>query len=270
MTRDRAGAATPGPTYGRRMDDASREAQRILTGAERITVLSGAGISTSSGIPDFRGPQGVWTKDPSAQQLFTLQNYLADPAVRERSWRERRDNAGWDAKPTAGHRALVDLEREGRLRTIVTQNIDGLHQAAGSSKELVIEIHGTMWFVDCMSCGDRMPTREALDRVDAGEPDPACLECGGILKTATISFGQALDEDVMDAAIDAARDCDVFLAVGTSLGVYPAAGLVDLAQGMGARLIVVNAEPTPYDGGADAVVRDPIDDALPRLLSAAG
>jgi NAD-dependent deacetylase len=252
------------------MDDASRDAQRILTGAERITVLSGAGISTSSGIPDFRGPQGVWTKDPSAQQLFTLQNYLADPAVRERSWRERRDNAGWTAKPTAGHRALVDLESEGRLRTIVTQNIDGLHQAAGSSRELVIEIHGTMWFVDCMSCGDRMPTRDALDRVEAGEADPACRECGGILKTATISFGQALDEDVMDAAIDAARDCDVFLAVGSSLQVYPAAGLVDLAEGMGARLVVVNAEPTPYDGGADAVVREPIDEVLPRLLTPAG
>jgi NAD-dependent protein deacetylase/lipoamidase len=252
------------------MDEASREAQRILTGAERITVLTGAGISTSSGIPDFRGPQGVWTKDPSAQQLSTLQSYLADPGVRERAWRERRYNAAWTAKPTAGHRALVDLERDGRLRTIVTQNIDGLHQAAGSSPERVLEIHGTLWFVTCLSCDDRMPTQEVLERVEAGEVDPACRLCGGILKTATISFGQALDEDVMDAAIDAARECDVFLAVGTSLGVYPAAGLVDLAQGMGARVIVVNAEPTPYDGGADAVVRDPIDEALPRLLSAAG
>lgn len=252
------------------MDDATQAAQRILSGAERVTVLTGAGISTSSGIPDFRGPQGVWTKDPSAQQLFTLQNYLADPAVRERAWRERRDNAGWTAEPTPGHLALVDLERDGRLRSIVTQNIDGLHQAAGSSREKVIEIHGTMWFVDCMSCGDRMPTRQALDRVDAGEADPACRECGGILKTATISFGQALDEEVMDAAIDAARDCDVFVAVGTTLQVYPAAGLVDLAQGMGARVIVVNAEPTPYDGGADAVLRDPIDQVLPRLVSASG
>jgi NAD-dependent deacetylase len=252
------------------MDDASREAQRILTGAERITVLTGAGISTSSGIPDFRGPQGVWTKDPSAQQLFTLQNYLADPGVRERAWRERRDNAAWTAKPTAGHRALVDLERQGRLRTIVTQNIDGLHQAAGSSPDRVLEIHGTLWSVTCLSCDDRLPTQEVLERVDEGEADPQCRLCGGILKTATISFGQALDEDVMDAAIDAARDCDVLLAVGSTLQVYPAAGLCDLAQGAGARLVVVNAEPTSYDGGAAAVVRDPIDEALPRILSAAG
>ncbi|MDQ4084588.1 MAG: NAD-dependent deacetylase [Actinomycetota bacterium] len=245
-------------------------AQRILAAAERVTVLTGAGISTSSGIPDFRGPQGVWTKDPTAQQVFTLQNYLADSAIRERSWRMRRDNAAWTAEPTAGHRALVDLERAGRLRAIVTQNIDGLHQKAGSSTDRVIEIHGTMWWVTCMSCADRTPTPEVLERLDAGETDPDCRECGGILKTATISFGQALDEQVMDAAIDAARDCEVLLAVGSSLQVYPAAGLCDLAQGAGARLVVVNAEPTPYDGGADAVVRDPIDQVLPTLVSASG
>ena len=252
------------------MNDDSRIAQQVLGAADRVTVLTGAGISTSSGIPDFRGPQGVWTKDPSAQQVFTLQNYLADRAIRERSWRMRQDTAAWTAKPTPGHLALVDLERAGRLRAIVTQNIDGLHQAAGSTPERVIEIHGTMWWVSCMSCGDRTPTPQVLERLDAGESDPDCRECGGILKTATISFGQALDEQVMDAAVDAARDCDVFLAVGSSLQVYPAAGLCDVAQGAGARLVVVNAEPTPYDGGADAVVRDPIDQVLPRLLSASG
>jgi NAD-dependent deacetylase len=245
-------------------------AHRLVARAQRVTVLTGAGISTSSGIPDFRGPQGVWTKDPSAQQVFTLQNYLADREVRERSWRMRRDNAAWTAEPTPAHRALVDLERLGRLRAIVTQNIDGLHQAAGSSADKVIEIHGTMWEVTCMSCDDRMPTPEVLERVEAGEADPQCRECGGILKTATISFGQALDDQVMDAAIDAARDCDLFLAVGSSLQVYPAAGLCDIAEGSGARLVVVNAEPTPYDGGADAVLRDPIDQVLPGLLSASG
>jgi NAD-dependent deacetylase len=245
-------------------------AHRLVAQAQRVTVLTGAGISTSSGIPDFRGPQGVWTKDPSAQQVFTLQNYLADREVRERSWRMRRDNAAWTAEPTPAHRALVDLERLGRLRAIVTQNIDGLHQAAGSSADKVIEIHGTMWEVTCMSCDDRMPTPEVLERVEAGEADPQCRECGGILKTATISFGQALDDQVMDAAIDAARDCDLFLAVGSSLQVYPAAGLCDVAEGSGARLVVVNAEPTPYDGGADAVLRDPIDQVLPGLLSASG
>ncbi len=244
-------------------------AARLVAQARRVTVLTGAGISTSSGIPDFRGPQGVWTKDPGAQQLFTLQSYLADPAVRERSWQMRRDNAAWTAEPTVAHRALVDLERAGRLRAIVTQNIDGLHQAAGSTPDRVIEIHGTMWWVTCMSCGDRTPTPRVIQRLEAGESDPDCRECGGILKTATISFGQALDEAVMDAAVDAARDCDVFVAVGTSLQVYPAAGLCDVATGTGARLLVVNAEPTPYDGDADAVLRDPIDDVLPRVVSAA-
>jgi NAD-dependent deacetylase len=245
-------------------------AERLLAGAQKVTVLTGAGISTSSGIPDFRGPQGVWTKDPEAQKVFTLQYYLADPGIRERAWRMRRDNPALTARPTPAHRALVDLERDGRLRAIVTQNIDGLHQAAGSAPDLVLEIHGTMWEVVCMSCGVRTPSPEVFERLDAGETDPECRSCGGILKTATISFGQALEEHVMDAAVDAARDCDVFLTVGTSLQVYPAAGLCDLAQGAGARLVVVNGEPTPYDRGADAVLRDPIDEVVPRLLSAAG
>jgi NAD-dependent deacetylase len=246
------------------------EPQRWLAEAEAITVLSGAGISTGSGIPDFRGPQGVWTKDPSAQAMFTLQNYVADPAVRERAWRERRDNPAWTAQPTAAHRALADLERAGRLRAIVTQNIDGLHQAAGSSPERVLEIHGTLWFVTCLSCDERTPTQQVLQRVEAGEADPACRSCGGILKTATISFGQALDEQVMAASVEAARECDVLLAVGSSLQVYPAAGLCDVAQDAGARLVVVNAEPTPYDEQAEAVLDDPIDEILPRLLSAGG
>jgi NAD-dependent deacetylase len=248
---------------------APEDAHRLMAAAERVTVLTGAGISTSSGIPDFRGPQGVWTKDPGAQAMFTLQNYVADPDVRARAWQERRANAAWTARPTAGHRALARLEECGRLRALVTQNIDGLHQKAGSSDERVLEIHGTLWEVACLTCGHRTPTQEVLQRVDAGEPDPECHDCGGILKTATISFGQALEEEVIDSAIEAARDCDLFLAVGTSLQVYPAAGLCDLAQGVGAPLVVVNAEPTPYDGGAAAVLRDPIDEVLPALVDAA-
>jgi NAD-dependent deacetylase len=247
-----------------------QEPQRWLAEAEAVTVLSGAGISTGSGIPDFRGPQGVWTKDPSAQAMSTLQSYVADPAVRERAWRERRANPAWTAQPTSAHRALAALERAGRLRAIVTQNIDGLHQAAGSSPERVLEIHGTLWFVTCLSCDERTPTQLVLQRVEDGEADPACRTCGGILKTATISFGQSLDEQVMAASVDAARRCDVFLAVGSSLQVYPAAGLCDVAQDAGARLVVVNAEPTPYDEQADAVLHDPIDEVLPDLLSVGG
>jgi NAD-dependent deacetylase len=238
-----------------------------LTSAERVTVLTGAGISTDSGIPDYRGPNGVWTRDPDAEKLVTLSYYVADPDIRRRAWLMRRDLQADDIHPNAGHRALVDLERQDRLRGLLTQNIDGLHQAAGSSPELVLELHGTVHEVECLSCRDRTTMEQALARVDAGEPDPACLRCGGILKSATISFGQVLDPAVVEAAAEAATDCDVFLAVGTSLTVHPAAGLTDLAAGAGARVVVVNAQPTPYDALADLVVREPIGTALPRLVA---
>ena len=239
-----------------------------LTEARRIVVLTGAGISTDSGIPDFRGPQGVWTRDPEAERLSTLQYYVADPDVRRRAWRARLAHP-WSAPPNAAHAALVDLERQGRLRALVTQNIDGLHQRAGSSPERVLEIHGTVHDVICLSCGDRTTMRSALDRVEAGDPDPSCLVCGGILKSATISFGQELDVRVFAAAAEAASDSDVFMAVGTSLTVHPAAGLTDLAAAAGSRIVVVNAEPTPYDDIAELVIREPIGSALPRLLRGA-
>lgn len=239
-----------------------------LTAASRITVLTGAGISTDSGIPDYRGPNGVWTRDPDAEKLVTLSYYVADPDIRRRAWLMRRDMGAFDIRPNAGHRALVELERQGRLHLLITQNVDGLHQAAGSSPERVLEIHGTVHQVECLECGDRTAMDDALARVAAGEPDPACLVCGGMLKSATISFGQLLDPVVVEAAVDAAAHCDVLLAVGTSLTVHPAAGLVDLAARHGARVVVVNAEPTPYDDVADLVVREPIGTALPRLVAA--
>jgi NAD-dependent deacetylase len=239
-----------------------------LTEARRIVVLTGAGISTESGIPDYRGPDGVWTKDPDAEKLVTLSYYVKDPDIRRRSWQMRRELQVGDIAPNAGHHALVELERRGRLRALVTQNIDGLHQQAGSSPGVVLELHGTIHEVACLSCGDRTTMRSAMERIDAGEPDPACLVCGGILKSATISFGQELDSEVIAAAAEAASDCDVFMAVGTSLSVHPAAGLVDIASGSGARVVIVNAEPTPYDWTADLVVREPIGVALPRLVGA--
>jgi NAD-dependent deacetylase len=245
--------------------DLDRAADLIGT-ASRIAVLTGAGISTESGIPDFRGPQGLWTKDPAAPAMFTLDNYLADREVRVRAWRNRRDHPAWTAKPNAGHLALVELECRGRLTAIVTQNIDGLHQAAGSSPELVHEIHGTVWEAICLSCGLRTPMSDVLARVEAGEDDPACTACDGIQKSATISFGQALDPEVLDASLRAARDCDAFVAVGSSLQVQPAASLCGIAVDAGSPLVVVNAEPTPYDGLAAAVVREPIGSALPRLV----
>ncbi|QXC60035.1 Sir2 family NAD-dependent protein deacetylase [Aquihabitans sp. G128] len=231
-----------------------------------ITVLTGAGVSTDSGIPDFRGPNGLWTKNPGTEKLFDIDAYLGDPEVRHRSWLARRQNPAWGAEPNAAHRALVDLERRGHLRALVTQNIDRLHQKAGSSPELVLELHGNMVEAVCVSCGARSRTQDALARVDEGDADPRCLVCGGILKTATVMFGQALDPDVLNAAVEAAMDADAFVAVGTSLMVHPAAGLCDVAVRNGARLVIVNADPTPYDDRAAEVVREPIGEALPALL----
>jgi NAD-dependent deacetylase len=238
-----------------------------LRAASQVSVLSGAGISTESGIPDFRGPQGVWTRNPAAQAMFTLDNYLADPAVRELAWRNRLAHPAWEARPNAGHRALVALERSGRLRAIVTQNIDGLHQRAGNDPARVIEIHGTLFDVDCLSCGRSTSMRDTLDRVEAGEADPVCLVCGGIQKAATISFGQALKVDVLRAAQRAAQQCDLLLAVGTTLQVQPAAGLAEVAVAAGARLVIVNRDPTPYDDLASALLREPIGETLPRLVA---
>lgn len=232
-----------------------------------LAVLTGAGISTESGIPDFRGPDGVWTRDPEAEKLFTLQNYLADPDVRRRSWLARQSSPAWTAQPNAAHTALAEAERLGVPLRVLTQNIDGLHQKAGSSHRKVLELHGTMFTVRCVHCGDRTTMREALDRVEAGEPDPACRKCGGILKAGTVMFGEALDVETMDQAAQIAAACDVFWAVGTSLAVYPVAGLVDIAVSNGARLVIVNAQPTPYDAYADEVIREPIGQAVPRLVA---
>lgn len=232
-------------------------------------VLTGAGISTESGIPDFRGPNGVWTKDPAAQRMFTLDAYVSDPALRVRAWRSRMEHAAWTAEPNTGHLALVDLERRGLLHTLVTQNIDGLHQKAGNDPAKVVEMHGTLYEVECLRCGDRSTMEAALDRVRAGEEDPPCLACGGILKSATVSFGQSLDPANVERARVAAVECEVFLAVGTSLTVHPVAALAPLAKRAGARLVIVNAEPTPYDDLADELLRDPIGVALPRRLGAA-
>jgi NAD-dependent deacetylase len=231
-------------------------------------VLTGAGISTDSGIPDFRGPNGVWTKDPAAQRMFTLDAYVSDPALRVRAWRSRAEHAAWTAEPNAGHRALVDLERRGLLHTLVTQNIDGLHQKAGNDPAKIVEMHGTLYEVECLGCGARSSMEAALRRVREGEEDPPCLACGGILKSATVSFGQSLDPANVVRARDAATECETFLAVGTTLTVHPVAALAPLAKRAGARLVIVNAEPTPYDAIADEVVREPIGEALPRMLLA--
>jgi NAD-dependent deacetylase len=231
---------------------------------QRVVVLTGAGISTESGIPDYRGPNGLWTRDPSALRMMQIDVYLSDPDVRQQAWLERMHHPAWSAAPNDGHRALVDLQRSGRLLALITQNIDGLHQAAGSTD--VLELHGTLRRCRCLTCGYETPMQQQLDRVRAGDPDPACERCGGIQRSATVAFGQSLDEDVLREAFDAASNCDEFWAVGTSLTVMPAAGLAGAAKRSGARLVIVNAQETPYDEIADRVIRDPIGEALPLLV----
>jgi NAD-dependent deacetylase len=253
-----------------REPDALPDAVAVVAGAARIAILSGAGISTESGIPDFRGPNGLWTRDPRSERLSSLSAYRSDPDVRRRAWQARLVHPVWDAEPNAGHRALVAMERSGRLRAILTQNIDGLHQKAGSSPDLVVELHGSIFDTVCLECGDRRPMRAALERVEVGEPDPPCLVCGGILKSATISFGQALDVDVLLRAKETAETCDLMLVAGSSLSVQPAAGLVGLAARAGAAVVICNAGETPYDHLATAVLRDPLGEVLPALVRNAG
>lgn len=241
------------------------EVARWIQGARHITVLTGAGISTDSGIPDFRGPNGMWTRDPKAERLAHISHYLADPEVRAQAWQGRLNHPAWTASPNAAHLALVELERKGKLQTLVTQNIDGLHQLAGTSEDILIEIHGTIREVLCMACDERAPMGRALDRVRAGEVDPACRSCGGILKSATVSFGQGLDPFLAERASLAAARSDLFLAVGTSLAVYPVAYLPNRSLAAGGRLVILNVGPTAYDRRAAAVLNAPLGEALPAL-----
>jgi NAD-dependent deacetylase len=252
-----------------------------------VAFLTGAGISTDSGIPDYRGPNGLWTRDPDAEKLVTYDYYMADPEIRQRSWRLRLETGTLDARPNAAHHAITALHRSGEVDVwVITQNTDGLHQLAGLPDDRVLELHGSARWVICTDCGARTPMRDALTRVRGdpgdpgdlgvsgvsgdpsvpGEPDPPCLTCGGILKAATVMFGETLDPAVLGAAIDVAGSCRVLFAVGSSLQVQPAASLAGLAARVGARLVIVNAEPTPYDAIADTVIRDRIATVLPTLL----
>ncbi|MFE3519267.1 NAD-dependent deacetylase [Streptomyces sp. NPDC059166] len=231
-----------------------------------VAILSGAGISTDSGIPDYRGPQGLWRQDPEAEKLVTYDFYMADPEIRRRSWQMRRTSAAWNAEPNKAHHAVAALERSGVPVRVITQNVDGLHQAAGLPARKVLELHGTARRVVCTRCHARSSMEDALARVDAGDADPSCTACGGILKSATVMFGERLDPEVLAQAMSIAKASEVFVAVGTTLQVQPAASLAGIAVEHGARLIVVNAEPTPYDELAEETVREPIGTALPALL----
>jgi NAD-dependent deacetylase len=255
-------------SYPRGVDERfdADEAAEWLRDAQQIVVLTGAGISTESGIRDVRGPDGIWTRDPGAEKTATLQHYVADPDVRIRAWQNRVTSGMWDAEPNAAHLALVELERRAALHTLVTQNVDGLHHAAGNEPRRIIEIHGNVREVRCLACRWHGPMGETLDRVRGGEPDPRCRACGGILKSATISFGENLVAADLQRAQRAAAQADVFLALGTTLTVHPVALLPEFALANRARLVVINAQPTPFDGRAAAVSRRRLGDVLPDLV----
>jgi NAD-dependent deacetylase len=241
----------------------------LIGAAERLVVLTGAGISTDSGIQDFRGPNGLWTKDPQAEKRANLQYYVADKTVRIGAWRARVDAPYFRAEPNRGHLAIAERAKRFGLHGLITQNVDGLHQAAGVEPWKVIEVHGSVHEWKCLQCETGGPIQEALDRVRAGEDDPPCPDCGGIIKTATISFGQNLVPEVIETAYDVSSTCDVLLAVGSTLGVYPVAGCVPEAKRHGAKVVIVNSHPTEMDDLADDVIRGSISDVLPDLLGVA-
>ena len=247
------------------LKQAVEHAQQIVATSSKITVLTGAGISTDSGIPDFRGPNGLWTKNPDSERAATLAFYLQDEELRQRSWQNRLKWLSNNPQPNDGHRALIALERRNALLAIVTQNVDELHQRAGHDPEKVFEVHGTLHRTCCWGCKDRRPMTEALARVQAGDVDPKCELCGGILKSDTILFGQSLDQVVMQKAMQASSECDVFLAIGTSLSVFPACNTLPRAKSCGAKIVIVNGQPTEMDMYADAIVNAPIAEVLPQI-----
>jgi NAD-dependent deacetylase len=253
------------------VNDAALAARALVDAASSVAVLTGAGISTDSGIPDFRGPQGLWTKNPEAEKKSHIDTYLNDPEHRKANWQRLAKRQIWaEVDPNDGHRSLLALERRSKLHTLVTQNVDGLHQAAGSDPSLVVEVHGTTRRVKCLDCGDGAPMQKALDRVLAGEDDPPCKTCGGILKSATISFGQSLEVDALERSQVAAQECDLLVCIGTSLGVFPVANMVPIAKNFDAEIVIVNAEPTSFDDLATVLVPGSISQVLPVMLRSDG
>lgn len=237
---------------------------RVLDGYSRILVLTGAGISTAAGIDDFRGPNGVWTKDPQAELGSTLEYFLEYPEIRAKAWQRRLNSGIWKAEPTDAHRAIAELEHQGRVTAVVTQNTDGLHQLAGSTR--VLEVHGSARTCHCESCHRHWPTEIVLHQLRAGVADPRCTDCGGIMRADSILFGENLVPEVIDQAMDAAERCDAVLALGTTLAVQPVAGLFPLAIGSGALGVIVNQGETQYDHLAQVIIDDDVQTVVPKLL----
>jgi len=241
------------------------EAAALVASAGRVVVFSGAGISTESGIPDFRSPGGVWTREDPSQ--FTFDKFLNDPAVRRRSWERFQERASQTVEPNAAHRAIADLHSLGKLDCVITQNVDGLHQEAGVPEHLVLELHGNSRRVACLTCSRPYGREEILGRLASGDESPTCVACDGLLKTTTISFGQAMPVETTAEAEQRSRDCDLMLVVGSTLLVYPAALMPEYALRSGARLVTVNLMETPLDHRCHVRIWAKAGDVLPAVVA---
>jgi NAD-dependent deacetylase len=242
------------------LDTATGRLRELLENAEAVVPFTGAGISTECGIPDFRSPGGIWTKN----QPIYFDEFLASQQARDESWRRRfaMDEYFSNAQPGRGHRAIASLYKAGKVRGVITQNIDNLHQVSGIAARDIVELHGNTTYANCLDCDRRYELQWVKDRYAAGANCAPSCTCGGFIKTATVSFGQAMPEEPMRRAEELSRDCDLFLAIGSSLVVWPAAGFPLTAKQNGATLVIINREPTDHDAVADLVIRGDIGDAL--------
>ena len=239
-------------------------AREVVKGSSKVVVLTGAGISTDSGIPDFRGPNGVWTKNPEAEKASNIRYYTTSAEIRKRNWALRASGDLWPTvAPNDGHKALAKLEE--KLLLLITQNVDGLHQLAGSPADRIVEIHGNTRNVQCLDCDYLAPMEEALERVRNGEEDPHCEICGGLLKSATISFGQSLIAEDLLRSEQSIHECDLLMAIVTTLTVGPINRVVPLAHSLGKLIIIVNGEPTEYDALAECLIRADISSTLQEI-----
>ncbi|MFN4355332.1 SIR2 family NAD-dependent protein deacylase [Parvibaculum sp.] len=242
----------------------SNELKRAIEEAHRVVIFTGAGVSTESGIPDFRSPGGLWTK----MAPIDFQDFVNSAEIRAEAWRRKFeiDRTIKQAEPNKGHMAIAKLVDMGKASHVITQNIDNLHQASGIPPEKIIELHGNGTYAKCLDCGERHELHWVREMFDVSGAAPDCLGCGGIVKSATISFGQAMPEEEMNRAHEATLGCDLFIAIGSSLQVYPAAGFPILAKRNGAMLAILNREPTELDPIADLVIHDEIGPALAPIV----
>lgn len=246
------------------MEDHIEKVAQMIMEAKKVAVFTGAGVSTESGISDFRSPDGIWSRyDP---EDFTIQRFVSDKDARKRNWQFRKELVSADYKPNPAHFAVAELEKLGKLSCVITQNIDGLHHAAGNSEEKIVELHGTIKYAKCLECDDRLPLVDVLKRIEDGEEDPHCKKCDGLLKAATVSFGEAMPIDEMNRSGQCSKACDLFIVIGSSLVVFPAANMPVLAKRAGASLVIINYTSTDMDSMADVVIHEKAGVAMNAII----